>query len=245
MSGARLLWALFVAVALLIAWPALNGQFLSDDLAIMHWLLRWDAAGAFWSSIFAKFGAGLDVPSHYYRPLALITYGLDQRLFGWSPLPWHLTGYAIHIANAMLVGAVMLQRPELFNAVVCQVPLLDMRRYHRLLAGASWMAEYGNPDLDTEWAWIAGYSPYQKLLALPQGQALPQVLFTTSTRDDRVHPGHARKMAARMLALGHGPLYFENTEGGHAGAADNRQKADMLALEYAFLWQALGEAAPT
>ena len=107
MSGARLLWALFVAVALLIAWPALNGQFLSDDLAIMHWLLRWDAAGAFWSSIFAKFGAGLDVPSHYYRPLALITYGLDQRLFGWSPLPWHLTGYAIHIANAMLVGAVM------------------------------------------------------------------------------------------------------------------------------------------
>jgi hypothetical protein len=103
---ARGLWCSFVAVSLVLAWPALNGQFLSDDLAIMHWLLRWDAAGTFWSSVLAKFGAGLDVPSHYYRPLALITYGLDQRLFGWSPLPWHLTGYAIHVANAMLVGAV-------------------------------------------------------------------------------------------------------------------------------------------
>ncbi len=138
--------------------------------------------------------------------------------------------------GGLLVAAVMLQRPELFGAVLCQVPLLDMQRYHRLLAGASWMAEYGNPDLPTEWAWIAPYSPYQNL---KPGQALPQVLFTTSTRDDRVHPGHARKMAARMLALGHTPLYFENTEGGHAGAADNAQKADMLALEFAFLWQAL------
>lgn len=106
MTVARGLWWSFVAVALVLAWPALNGQFLSDDLAIMHWLLRWDAAGAFWPSIFAKFGAGLDVPSHYYRPLALVTYGLDQRLFGWSPLPWHLTGYAIHVANALLVAAV-------------------------------------------------------------------------------------------------------------------------------------------
>lgn len=82
MTAARVAGGLFVALALLIAWPALNGQFLSDDLAIMHWLLRWDAADALWPSIFAKFGAGLDVPSHYYRPLALITYGLDQRLFG-------------------------------------------------------------------------------------------------------------------------------------------------------------------
>jgi prolyl oligopeptidase len=142
--------------------------------------------------------------------------------------------------GGLLVGAVLLQRPELFGAVLCQVPLLDMRRYHRLLAGASWMAEYGNPDLPEQWAWIAGYSPYQNLRP---GMALPKLLFTTSTRDDRVHPGHARKMAAKMLALGHTPLYFENTEGGHAGAADNAQKADMLALEFAFLWQALGEEA--
>ena len=139
--------------------------------------------------------------------------------------------------GGLLVGAVMLQRPELFGAVLCQVPLLDMRRYHRLLAGASWMAEYGNPDVPAEWAWIARYSPYQNVRA---GMRLPPVLFTTSTRDDRVHPGHARKMAARMLEQGHAPLYYENTEGGHAGAADNAQKADMMALEFAFLWQQLG-----
>lgn len=138
--------------------------------------------------------------------------------------------------GGLLVGAVMLQRPELFGAVLCQVPLLDMQRYHRLLAGASWMAEYGNPDLAEEWAWIARYSPYQNVRA---GVKLPPVLFTTSTRDDRVHPGHARKMAARMIEQGHAPLYYENTEGGHAGAADNAQKADMMALEFAFLWQQL------
>ncbi|OGB04118.1 MAG: prolyl oligopeptidase [Burkholderiales bacterium RIFCSPHIGHO2_12_FULL_69_20] len=138
--------------------------------------------------------------------------------------------------GGLLVGAVMLQRPELFGAVVCQVPLLDMRRYHRLLAGASWMAEYGDPDQPDEWAWIARYSPYQNVTA---DMKLPQVLFTTSTRDDRVHPGHARKMAARMLEQGHAPLYYENIEGGHAGAADNGQKADMMALEFAFLWRRL------
>jgi prolyl oligopeptidase len=139
--------------------------------------------------------------------------------------------------GGLLVGAVMLQRPELFGAVLCQVPLLDMQRYHRLLAGASWMAEYGNPDLAAEWAWIARYSPYQNVRA---GLSLPPVLFTTSTRDDRVHPGHARKMAARMIEQGHAPLYYENTEGGHAGAADNAQKAHMMALEFAFLWLQLG-----
>ncbi len=139
--------------------------------------------------------------------------------------------------GGLLVGAVMLQRPELFKAVVCQVPLLDMKRYHKLLAGASWMAEYGDPDQPAEWAWLAQYSPYQNL---KPGLKLPKVLFTTSTRDDRVHPGHARKMAARMLEQGYAPLYYENTEGGHAGAADNAQKADMMALEFAFLWQQLG-----
>ena len=143
--------------------------------------------------------------------------------------------------GGLLVGAVLLQRPELFNAVVCQVPLLDMQRYTKLLAGASWMAEYGDPDQPAEWAWISQYSPYQNVRA---GQKLPAVLFTTSTRDDRVHPGHARKMAARMIEQGHNTLYYENIEGGHAGAADNSQKADMLALEYAFLWRQLGGATP-
>jgi prolyl oligopeptidase len=139
--------------------------------------------------------------------------------------------------GGLLVGAVMLQRPELFNAVVCQVPLLDMQRYHKLLAGASWMAEYGDPDQPEDWAAIGRYSPYQNV---QKGKAYPKVLFTTSTRDDRVHPGHARKMAAKMREQGHPLLYWENIEGGHGGAADNGQRAQMMALEYTFLWQQLG-----
>ncbi len=143
--------------------------------------------------------------------------------------------------GGLLVGAVMLQRPELFNAVVCQVPLLDMQRFHKMLAGASWMGEYGNPDKPEDWAAIHKYSPYQNVKPLVDGQPkLPKVLFVTSTRDDRVHPGHARKMAARMLEQGHPLLYWENVEGGHGGAADNGQRAQMQALEYAFLWQQLG-----
>lgn len=139
--------------------------------------------------------------------------------------------------GGLLVGAVMVQRPELFNAVVCQVPLLDMQRYHKLLAGASWMAEYGDPDKADEWAWISKYSPYQNV---KPGVKMPKVLFATSTRDDRVHPGHARKMAAKMMEQGHPLLYWENIEGGHGGAADNGQRAQMMALEYTFLWQQLG-----
>ncbi len=142
--------------------------------------------------------------------------------------------------GGLLVGAVMLQRPELFNAVVCMVPLLDMQRYHRLLAGASWMAEYGDPDDPADWAFISRYSPYQNVPDAAAGRKLPRVLFTTSTRDDRVHPGHARKMAARMLERGHDVLYWENLEGGHGGAADNGQRAQMMALENSFLWMQLG-----
>ena len=139
--------------------------------------------------------------------------------------------------GGLLVGAVAMQRPELFRAVVCLVPLLDMQRYHLLLAGASWMAEYGDPDVPEEWAFISKYSPYQNVRA---GVPYPNILFATSTRDDRVHPGHARKMAARMLSLGHEALYYENIEGGHGGAADNQQLAHMQALEYAHLWRQLG-----
>ncbi|MEY3272530.1 MAG: hypothetical protein RLZZ341_1431, partial [Pseudomonadota bacterium] len=140
--------------------------------------------------------------------------------------------------GGLLVGAVMLQRPELFGAVVCQVPLLDMRRYHKLLAGASWMAEYGDPDKPEHWAFISQYSPYQNVKPT---QKLPPVLFVTSTRDDRVHPGHARKMAARMIEQGHRVWYWENIEGGHGGAADNAQRARMQAIEYAFLWKTLAD----
>ncbi len=134
--------------------------------------------------------------------------------------------------GGLLVGAVAMQRPELFKAVVCQVPLLDMRRYNKLLAGASWMAEYGDPDLPGDWRYLSRYSPYQNVFA---DRTYPRILFTTSTRDDRVHPGHARKMVAKMLAQKHDVLLYENIEGGHAGAADNRQQATMSALEYTFM----------
>lgn len=144
--------------------------------------------------------------------------------------------------GGLLVGAVMVQRPELFGAVVCQVPLLDMRRYHRLLAGASWMAEYGNPDDPDDWAAMRRWSPYHHVPAAAE-RRLPPVLFTTSTRDDRVHPGHARKMAARLAERGHAVRYWENIEGGHGGAADNAQRATMMALEHAFLWRHLGAGA--
>jgi len=139
--------------------------------------------------------------------------------------------------GGLLVGAVMLQRSELFGAVVCSVPLLDMQRYHKLLAGNSWMAEYGNPDKADEWAYISQYSPYHNV---KKDVKYPKVLFATSTRDDRVHPGHARKMAARMLEQGHDVLYYENMEGGHGGAANNEQLANLVALENTFLWMSLG-----
>jgi prolyl oligopeptidase len=112
------------------------------------------------------------------------------------------------------------------------MPLLDMKRFHKLLAGASWVDEYGDPEKAADWSYISQYSPYQKVT---REQKYPRVLFMTSTRDDRVHPGHARKMFAKMKALGHDVLYFENIEGGHSGAADNRQAAYMAALGYTFL----------
>jgi prolyl oligopeptidase len=120
-----------------------------------------------------------------------------------------------------------------------------MRRYHRLLAGASWMAEYGNPDREEDWAFISRYSPYHQVPpASGEGaRKLPPVLLVTSIRDDRVHPGHARKMAARLSERGQPVLYWENIEGGHSGAADNGQRAKMQAMEYTFLWRQLqGEA---
>jgi prolyl oligopeptidase len=138
--------------------------------------------------------------------------------------------------GGLLVGNMLTEYPQMFGAVVCQVPLLDMRRYHRLLAGASWMAEYGDPDKPEEWAYIRKFSPYHNV---SKDVTYPPVLFMTSTRDDRVHPAHARKMTVRMLEQGHDVLYYENIEGGHGGAADNRQQAYMQALAYTFLKQQL------
>jgi prolyl oligopeptidase len=139
--------------------------------------------------------------------------------------------------GGLLVGAALTQRPELFGAAVAQVPLLDMRRYNKLLAGASWMGEYGDPDVPEQWAYISKYSPYQNVR---KGVRYPPTLFVTSTRDDRVHPAHARKMFARMREQGHDVWYYENIEGGHGIASNNEQRALMNAIEYTFLWKHLG-----
>ena len=143
--------------------------------------------------------------------------------------------------GGLLMGVMMTERPDLFKAVVCQVPLLDMKRFNKLLAGASWMDEYGNPDIPGDWSYLKQYSPYQNV---SKNKKYPRVLFTTSTRDDRVHPGHARKMVARMKEQGHDVLYYENIEGGHGGAANNKQAAFMSALAFTFLGQELGLATP-
>jgi prolyl oligopeptidase len=138
--------------------------------------------------------------------------------------------------GGLLMGNMMTQYPELFGAIVCQVPLLDMKRYSHLLAGASWVDEYGDPDLPEEWAWLQTFSPYHLERA---DRPSPPVLFTTSTRDDRVHPGHARKLAARMLEHGKPVLYYEDMEGGHGGASTPEQRARLWALAWSFLWMEL------
>jgi prolyl oligopeptidase len=143
--------------------------------------------------------------------------------------------------GGLLMGVMLTRYPELFGALVCSVPLLDMKRFHLLLAGASWMAEYGNPDDPSDWEFIKEYSPYHNISV---DRRYPALLITTSTRDDRVHPGHARKMVAALEATGHRVRYYENIEGGHSGAADNAQAAFKAALTYEFLWQTIGSATP-
>ena len=138
--------------------------------------------------------------------------------------------------GGLLMGNMLTMRPDLFGAIAAQVPLMDMRRYHKLLAGASWMAEYGDPDDPDDWRFLRAYSPYHNV---EEDAAYPPLLVATSTRDDRVHPGHARKMVAKMKAMGHDVTYYENVEGGHGGAADNAQSAFMWALVYRFLWREL------
>ncbi len=137
--------------------------------------------------------------------------------------------------GGLLMGNMLVHYPEKFGAIVIQVPLLDMQRYSKLLAGASWMAEYGDPDT-ADWEFIRTFSPYH---LVDPAKDYPPTLFTTSTRDDRVHPGHARKMMAKMEAAGKDVRYYENIEGGHGGSANNAQAAHMNALAYTFLWKQL------
>ena len=135
--------------------------------------------------------------------------------------------------GGLLMGNMLTLYPQFWAAIVCEVPLLDMKRYTHLSAGASWMAEYGDPDKAEDWAFIKTFSPYQNV---QKGTKYPPVLFTTSTRDDRVGPAQARKMAARMLEFGDDISFYENIEGGHGAAADNKQAAFMAALAYSYLW---------
>lgn len=134
--------------------------------------------------------------------------------------------------GGLLMGVMLNQRPDLWNAVVVQVPLLDMMRYHLLLAGASWVDEYGSPDVPEERAFLETISPYQNFDA---SKPYPTPFFVTSTKDDRVHPGHARKMAKRFEEAGLPFYYFENMDGGHAAAADQTARAKRTALEYTYL----------
>lgn len=133
--------------------------------------------------------------------------------------------------GGLMASVAYTQRPDLYDAALVGVPLADMRRYHLLLAGASWMAEYGNPDT-SDWEFIRQYSPYQNIR---KDADYPRVFFYTSTKDDRVHPAHARKMAAEMQAQGHPIYYYENIDGGHAGVANLKESAYRYALMLAYL----------
>jgi prolyl oligopeptidase len=141
--------------------------------------------------------------------------------------------------GGLLVSTVMTQHPELLGAVVCQVPLIDMIRYAKIGAGASWIAEYGDPADPKMAAYIRTYSPYQNV---KKGKTYPPVFFVTATSDDRVTPVHARKMAARMMEQGHSVMFYENTDGGHAAAANHKQSAELWALTFVYFARELGPA---
>jgi prolyl oligopeptidase len=171
----------------------------------------------------------------HYRNFEDFTAVADDLIARKFTSPKHL-GSMGGSQGGLLVAGSMTLRPELFGAVVSAVPLADMRRYSKLLAGASWMAEYGNPDIPEEWAYIQKWSPYQNI---KKDAVYPKAYFWTTTRDDRVHPAHARKMAAKMMGLGHPVYYFEQIEGGHGAGTVNLQRAQTFALEYAYLWKML------
>jgi prolyl oligopeptidase len=164
-----------------------------------------------------------------YEDFAAVSVDLIQRKV---TSPAHL-GAMGGSNGGLLMGNMLTLYPQFYGAIVSQVALLDMQRYTHLSAGASWIAEYGDPDKPQEWEWIKTFSPYFNAKA---GQKYPPVLFTTSTRDDRVGPVHARKMAAKLESLGYNTSFYENIEGGHGAAADNKQSAFMNALGYTYLW---------
>jgi len=138
--------------------------------------------------------------------------------------------------GGLLVGTAFTQRPDLFGAAIVQIPLFDMLRYHLIGRGASWIGEYGDPRIPEQRAWIEGYSPYQMIA---EDEEYPVPFLWASTADDRTHPAHARKGAAKLKALGHDYYYFEDTTGGHSGGVDNEQRAKLQALQHVYLMQRL------
>ena len=138
--------------------------------------------------------------------------------------------------GGLLIANMLTRHAEKFGALFCTIPLIDMRRYTKLLAGASWIEEYGDPDKPDDWAFLQRISAYH--LAAP-GQAYPPILIATTRRDDRVHPGHARKMAAKLQALGYPAWFYEPAAGGHGYGKDNAERAGFVALGLDFLWEAI------
>jgi prolyl oligopeptidase len=139
--------------------------------------------------------------------------------------------------GGILISNMLTRYPERFGALFCTIPLIDMRRYTKLLAGASWIAEYGDPDKPEEWAWLQTYSAYH---AAKPGQKYPPILIATTRRDDRVHPGHARKMTAKLQAMGYEAWFYEPAAGGHGYGKDNKERAAFTALGYSFLREKIG-----
>jgi prolyl oligopeptidase len=139
--------------------------------------------------------------------------------------------------GGILISNMLTRYPERFGALFCTIPLVDMRRYTKLLAGASWIAEYGDPDRPEEWAWLQTYSAYH---AAKPGEKYPPILIATTRRDDRVHPGHARKMTAKLQAMGYEAYFYEPAAGGHGYGKDNKERAAFTALGYSFLKRKIG-----
>jgi prolyl oligopeptidase len=136
-----------------------------------------------------------------------------------------------------LIANLLVRYPERFSAFFCTISLLDMRRYAKLLAGASWIAEYGDPDTPEDWAYLQTYSAYHLTEA---GRPYPPILIPTTRKDDRVHPGHARKMAAKLQVLGYDAHYYEPAAGGHGYGKDNSERAAFTTLGLTFLRESIG-----
>ena len=139
--------------------------------------------------------------------------------------------------GGILITNMLTRYPQQFGALFCAIPLIDMRRYTKLLAGASWIAEYGDPNEARDWEFLQHYSAYH--MAKP-GQVYPPILLATTRRDDRVHPGHARKMAAKLQAMGYRAFFYEPAAGGHGAGKNNHERANFIALGYRFLRQSIG-----